>query len=103
MILTFRIFHILQAKMVSLKVSRAVVVAALLSRTLAHPGHDLTQEIAERNEFLQHSKRASNCDVALRKRGIDSKQNERRQLAIEQARAARGLPQSELYSVLNWR
>ncbi|KAH6715103.1 extracellular dioxygenase [Leptodontidium sp. MPI-SDFR-AT-0119] len=82
--------------MVSLKVSRAVVVAALLSRTLAHPGHDLTQEIAERNEFLQHSKRASNCDVALRKRGIDSKQNERRQLAIEQARAARGLPQIDL-------
>ncbi|KAG4428904.1 hypothetical protein IFR05_015618 [Cadophora sp. M221] len=79
--------------MVSLKVSGAVIITALLSQTLAHPGHDLTQEIAERNEFLQYSKRASNCDVALLKRGIDSKQHERRSRAIEQARAARGLPQ----------
>ena len=62
----------------------------------AHPGHDLTQEIAERSAFIQNSKRASNCDVALRKRGIDSKQQERRRRAIQEARAARGLPQSKL-------
>ncbi|PVH79822.1 aromatic compound dioxygenase [Cadophora sp. DSE1049] len=79
--------------MVSLKISKTVLIAAFLSQTLAHPGHDLTQEIAERSEFMQNSKRASNCDVALRKRGIDSKQQERRRRAIQEARAARGLPQ----------
>lgn len=69
-------------------------LAVLLTPVLAHPSHDLTQEIAERNSFLQFSKRASNCDIALRKRGIESKSSERRRAGIQKARVARGLPQS---------
>ncbi|ATZ46605.1 hypothetical protein BCIN_02g00018 [Botrytis cinerea B05.10] len=79
--------------MVCLKLPGIVLIAALLSQTLAHPGEDRAREIAKRAEFLQYSKRGSNCDGALRKRGIDSKQHKRRLRALEEARAARGLPQ----------
>ncbi|KAF7951261.1 hypothetical protein EAE96_006585 [Botrytis aclada] len=79
--------------MVSLKLSGTVLIAAPLGQTLAHLGEDRAREIAKRTEFLQHSKRASNCDGVLRSRGIDSKQHKRRLRALEEARAARGLPQ----------
>ena len=83
--------------MVCLKLPGIVLIAALLSQTLAHPGEDRAREIAKRAEFLQYSKRGSNCDGALRKRGIDYKQHKRRLRALEEARAARGLPQSEFF------
>ncbi|KAH8589219.1 Intradiol ring-cleavage dioxygenase [Bisporella sp. PMI_857] len=68
-------------------------IAALSLQVFAHPGQDISQEIAERNDFYQYAKRASNCDTALRKRGIHDRQQERRRAAIERARTARGLPQ----------
>lgn len=76
------------------KVLSVASITALFSQVLAHPGHDISQEIAERNDFYQYSKRASNCDTALRKRGINDRQHERRRAAIARARAARDLPQS---------
>lgn len=81
------------------KALQVVATAALLSQVVAHPGHDLGVEIAERNTALQHSKRdLSHCESALRRRGVESRQHQRRREAIVKARAARGLPQSMYYS-----
>jgi len=67
--------------------------AVYLSQVFAHPGHDITEEIEERNAFYQNSKRdLSHCNAALRTRGIENRQQKRRQAAVEQARVARGLP-----------
>lgn len=75
---------------------KALIAASLLTQIVAHPGHDLTQEIAERNEFLKNSKRdLSHCNNALKKRGMEAKQARRRQALIAKARAERGLPQSQ--------
>lgn len=62
---------------------------ALLSSVLAHPGHDLTQEIAERRAYLSSIKRTdlSHCASKLKARGVDKRNVERRQAAIEKARA----------------
>jgi hypothetical protein len=72
---------------------KTLLTASILTQVIAHPGHDLTQEIAERNEFYKTSKRdLSHCNVVLKKRGMEDKQRLRRQAAIEKARAERGLP-----------
>jgi hypothetical protein len=77
---------------------RTVAAATLLGQAVAHPGHDLAGEIAERNAFYQHSKRdLTHCNGVFDKRGIEDKQRRRRQDAISEARSKRGLPQS-LYS-----
>lgn len=76
---------------------KALSTAALLLQTGdCHPGHDVSQEIAERNTFFKTAKRDLNhCSESLRKRGVEDKQRKRRQVAIEMARAERGLPQSQ--------
>lgn len=81
------------------KALQVAATAALLSQVVAHPGHDLGVEIEERNTALRHSKRdLSHCESALRRRGVESRQHQRRREAIAKARAARGLPQSMYYS-----
>lgn len=83
------------------KTLQVTATAALLSQVIAHPGHDLTEEIAERNAFFESAKRdLRHCDFALRKRGIEHSQQRRRLVAIEKARAARGLPQSQYKSLV---
>jgi len=73
-----------------------IAVAVLNDAVVAHPGHDLNQEITERNDFYKNSKRdLTHCNDALKKRGMEDKQRKRRQAAIEKARAERGLPQSQ--------
>ncbi|KAK9772182.1 putative Intradiol ring-cleavage dioxygenase [Seiridium cardinale] len=74
----------------------------LSSSVFAHPGHDLTQEIAERREFLSSVKRAdlSHCSAKLKARGVDKRNVERRTAALERARAKRGLKKRDLDTVL---
>jgi hypothetical protein len=64
-------------------------VALLAGLSSAHPGHDLTQEIAERREFLGAVKRAdlSHCTEKLRARGVDKRNIARRAALLEKARA----------------
>lgn len=80
----------------------AAVAALLATQVIAHPGHDISQEIAERNAFLKNSARRdlSHCAASLRKRGVEDASIKRREDAIAKARAERGLPLSELTSVL---
>jgi hypothetical protein len=79
-----------------LSLSKTIVLALLLGQTVvAHPGHDIDQEIAERNEFWKNSKRdLTHCNDPLRRRGIENKSRQRRAAAIAKVRAERGLPQS---------
>jgi hypothetical protein len=74
----------------------------LSSSVLAHPGHDLTQEIAERREFLSSVKRAdlSHCASKLKARGLTQRNVERRTAALEKARAKRGLKKRDLDTIL---
>jgi len=77
-------------------------LSLLTSSVLAHPGHDLTQEIAERREFLGSVKRAdlSHCAAKLKARGVDKRNVARRTAALEKARAKRGLKKRDLDTVL---
>ncbi|KAI0529996.1 aromatic compound dioxygenase [Xylaria digitata] len=74
----------------------------LSGSALAHPGHDLTQEIAERREFLGSVKRAdlSHCADKLAARGVSKRNVARRTATIEEARAKRGLKKRDLDTVL---
>lgn len=80
----------------------AAVAAILATQVVAHPGHDISQEVAERNAFLKNSARRdlSHCASSLRKRGVQDASIKRREEAIAKARAERGLPLSEPTSVL---
>jgi hypothetical protein len=75
----------------------AAVAAILATQVVAHPGHDISQEVAERAEFLKNSARRglSHCADTLRKRGMEDMSIKRREEAIANARAERGLPLSE--------
>ncbi|OBT84799.1 hypothetical protein VE02_06930 [Pseudogymnoascus sp. 03VT05] len=72
----------------------AAVAAILATQVVAHPGHDISQEIAERNAFLKNSARRdlSHCADSLRKRGVEDASIKRREEATAKARAERGLP-----------
>ncbi|GJC77251.1 catechol 1,2-dioxygenase [Colletotrichum liriopes] len=75
---------------------------ALLSGVVAHPGHDLTEEIAERRAFLSTIKRASlgHCADKLAARGITARNVARRVAQVEQARQKRNIKKRDAASVL---
>lgn len=79
-----------------MRFSATLPALALLSGpALAHPGHDLTEEIAERRDFLGAVKRAdlSHCAEKLRTRGVSERNVARRQALVDSARAkSRFLP-----------
>ena len=78
--------------------SQALIVltaAALFDQALAHPGHDIREEVEERNAYFKDTKRnLDHCSNALKKRGMEDFHQKRREAAIAKARAERGLPQS---------
>jgi protocatechuate 3,4-dioxygenase beta subunit len=84
--------------------SKAIVsgVALMSSAVLAHPGHDIKQEAAERRAFLNSVKRTdlSHCSAKLKARGIERANARRRANAIEEARAKRSLKKRDLATVL---
>ncbi|KAI0601080.1 aromatic compound dioxygenase [Biscogniauxia sp. FL1348] len=77
-------------------------LALLSSSVTAHPGHDLTQEIAERREFLSSVKRTdlTHCAEKLKARGVTKRNVARRSAMLEKARAKRGLKKRDLDTVL---
>ncbi|KAI1382716.1 aromatic compound dioxygenase [Hypoxylon trugodes] len=68
-------------------------LALLAGSVVAHPGHDLTQEIKERREFLSSVKRTNldHCAPKLKARGVEKRNIQRRAALLEKARAKRGL------------
>ncbi|WQF78914.1 Putative intradiol ring-cleavage dioxygenase [Colletotrichum destructivum] len=75
---------------------------ALLSAAVAHPGHDLNEEIAERRAFLSTVKRASlgHCADKLAARGVTARNVARRAAQVEQARQKRNIKKRDAASVL---
>lgn len=68
--------------------SLASGLAVLSGLASAHPGHDLTQEIAERRDFLGSVKRSdlSHCADKLKSRGVMERNVARRSAMVEAAR-----------------
>ena len=65
------------------------VTALLFGQALAHPGHSIDQEIAERSAYLKHAKRdLSHCQVDMAKRGIHARALERRSATVSTLRDA---------------
>lgn len=65
------------------------VTALLLGQTIAHPGHSVDHEIAERAAYLRHAKRdLSHCQSKLAARGIEARAVERRSAAVKGLRSA---------------
>lgn len=64
-------------------------IVLLSGPALAHPGHDLKEEIAERRDFLSTVKRAdlSHCAEKLKARGVNERNVARRKALVEHARA----------------
>lgn len=83
--------------------ARTVTGLALLATTLAHPGHNVAQEAAERRDFLNSVKRTSlsHCAENLKARGIEARNIARRQAQVEKARRKRGLKKRDISDVLN--
>lgn len=68
------------------------VVSALIllaSTTVAHPGHDISLEVAERRDFLNIVKRTdlSHCAAKLKARGVEKRNVARRRSVLEEARS----------------
>lgn len=82
--------------------SLAVSGLYLLSTCFAHPGHDLTQEKAERRSFLESVRRASlgHCAETLKARGVEARNAARRSAQVQGARVRRGLSKRDADSVL---
>lgn len=79
------------------------VVAAASGIADAHPGHDLTEEIAERKDFLRSVRRATlaHCADKLKARGVEASNVARRSAAVEKKRAAKGVQRRDVDSDLS--
>lgn len=75
----------------------------LLGTGLAHPGHDLTEEILERRSFKNSVRSASlsHCAESLAARGVNSRNVERRAALLEEARRHKGLGKRDVDEVLD--
>ncbi|OAA71640.1 extracellular dioxygenase [Cordyceps fumosorosea ARSEF 2679] len=81
----------------------AVLAAAAAGVANAHPGHDLSEEIAERQLFLRSVRRSSlaHCADKLKARGVEAANIARRSAAVESSRVARGIQRRDLDSDLS--
>ncbi|PQE07779.1 extracellular dioxygenase protein [Rutstroemia sp. NJR-2017a BVV2] len=79
--------------MVRLSLSAVLATSSFLSQIiLAHPGHNVEEEIAEREAFFANSPRdLSHCTEILKKRGTEDKNRERIARAIAKARDDLGI------------
>ncbi|KAH7141349.1 Intradiol ring-cleavage dioxygenase [Dactylonectria estremocensis] len=70
--------------------------------TMAHPGHNVAEEAAERRDFLQSVKRASlaHCADKLKARGVHTRNAARRAAQVEKARKKRNIKKRDLDTVL---
>lgn len=69
-----------------------VAAAFLASNVVAHPGHDIRAEMAERAAFMQTSKRdLSHCAAKMKARGLDKRTVARRAAMAKDARKKRSI------------
>ncbi|KAH0598787.1 hypothetical protein MHUMG1_02899 [Metarhizium humberi] len=77
-------------------------ILLLSSVAVAHPGHDLTEEILERRSFKNSVRRASlsHCAEKLKARGVQARNLERRAATAALARLSRGVSTRDADSAL---
>ncbi|PQK11662.1 hypothetical protein BB8028_0003g02860 [Beauveria bassiana] len=77
--------------------------AAVSGIANAHPGHDLTEEIAERQLFLRSVRRATlaHCAEKLKARGVEAANIARRSAAVDKKRTARGIKRRDAETALS--
>ena len=84
--------------MVYLASAIAVGLVGLAGLVSAHPGHDVKAEAAERAAFLKRapiqSRSLAQCASKLKARGHENRSVARRQHAVKNLRASRGLESS---------
>jgi len=74
-----------------------IAAAVLASNVVAHPGHDIRAEMAERAAFMQTSKRdLSHCAAKMKARGMDKRSVARRAAIAKQERKKRSIAASKL-------
>ncbi|KAI9041746.1 intradiol ring-cleavage dioxygenase [Aspergillus affinis] len=87
--------------MVHLTSPFTLALAGLASFGLAHPGHDVKAEAAERAAYLKsvpvQSRSLSQCASNFEKRGVENPNVARRHAAVEELRRKRGLTTSPGY------
>lgn len=76
--------------------------ALLVGFVQAHPGHDLSEEIAERRSFVNSVRQTSlsHCAEKLKSRGVEARNIARRSSAVEDARMQKGLLRRDVDDVL---
>jgi hypothetical protein len=84
--------------MVHLASAVVVGLVGLAGLVSAHPGHDVKAEAAERAAFIKRapvqSRSLAHCASKLKARGHESRSIARRQHAVKNLRASRGLESS---------
>lgn len=87
----------------TMRFSSIAISAALMCLVQAHPGHDLSDEILERRNFVNSVRRndLSHCADKLRARGVEDRGIARRSAAIKQARSFKGLSKRDVDEVLS--
>lgn len=79
--------------------SKLLAGALVSTGVMAHPGHDATQEIAERRAFFQNRPRdLSHCAEKLKRSGVERRSIQRRakrSLDLASQRAPRSLKSKE--------
>lgn len=82
-------------KMVHLTLPLTILLAGIANLGLAHPGHDVKAEAAERAAYLKgvpvQSRDLSHCASTFQKRGVENANAARREAAVDQLRRKRGL------------
>jgi hypothetical protein len=83
-------------------IASLIAAAALASNVVAHPGHDIQEEIAERAAYMQFAKKdLSHCSAKLKARGMDKSnvarraalaRNARKKRSIQEGQSSRSLP-----------
>lgn len=73
--------------------SAAAISAILATSVIAHPGHDVRQEIAERASFISQLKTRdlSHCSAKLKARGLEQAAVARRSAIAKSERKKRGI------------
>ncbi|KAF7932255.1 hypothetical protein BELL_0282g00050 [Botrytis elliptica] len=79
--------------------SAAAISAILTTSVIAHPGHDVRQEIAERASFMSQLKTRdlSHCSAKLKARGLEQAAVARRSAITKSERKKRGISSERPY------
>lgn len=74
-----------------------IAAAVLVNNVIAHPGHDIRAEIAERAAFMQTSKHdLRHCAAKMKARGMDKRSISRRAALAKTARKKRSIATGKL-------